>query len=689
MLQRVLERHRALSCRHNHEEMVLLYALGDVRHLVPVGHLGERAAHGGVVVAYVVGYERQRVAASVKLRVALHVACQAREALQPAVEARLELRTRRHSHLYAAYRGQRLIEASHYYLRVEAVEEALVERSPELLRHLRVHVHADDDVRCAELLEGVSYAVGDVRRNAHLRLHCHICRRAVLRHALQQLAAFLHVALHVVVVIHHVQTHELRGVLRVAHEHREVDEALRILGVFQRYEYLLLSRGRLVVARHLAVAQRDLLRRTLCHHRRDDARNENHEHHAVQHVVGDERLARLQLHAHTNHEHGDGAGGVCRSESEHHVARRLRQSEHGGCGVCGYRLAERSEARNDEHRYDDGAALEEQSHVDEHAHADEEVGYEERVADELDAVHKRRHVGYVAVEDDAGYEGADDAFKTYDFARRRTHEEHRHHEDELHDGVAVTAQEPAREARNEQEHRDAVAHELAHEQQPEPHARLAAVRGDDGCKRHERHEQRNHRRTDRERHARLALQTVAAHDGVGDERVRRHEAAQEQRREHGVMQQGYAGEVCQHERQRERQQTESEEAALVALHALHVHLQRGEKHDVVESDLAEQLERVVARKDVEAVLADCYSGEHHANDMRDAQLAHDDWGKQNDEHHHKEYQGGVGYREIAGKIGHVLIVFLPAKINKKSLTAQSVLIKKTPHAQRIRSFFMC
>ena len=127
------------------------------------------------------------------------------------------------------------------------------------------------------------------------------------------------------------------------------------------------------------------------------------------------------------------------------------------------------------------------------------------------------------------------------------------------------------------------------------------------------------------------------------------------------MQQGYAGEVCQHERQREREQTESEEAALVALYALHVHLQRGEEHDVVESDLAEQLERVVARKDVETVLADCYSGEHHANDMRDAQLAHDDRGKQNDEHHHKEYQGGVGYREIAGKIGHELIVFLFAK----------------------------
>ena len=77
----------------------------------------------------------------------------------------------------------------------------------------------------------------------------------------------------------------------------------------------------------------------------------------------------------------------------------------------------------------------------------------------------------------------------YDYTH---HKEHRHNEDELHDGVAITSEKAACKARYEQEHGYAVAHELAHEEQPEPHARLASIRGDDGGERHECHKQRNH-----------------------------------------------------------------------------------------------------------------------------------------------------------------------------------------------------
>ena len=95
---------------------------------------------------------------------------------------------------------------------------------------------------------------------------------------------------------------------------------------------------------------------------------------------------------------------------------------------------------------------------------------------------------YVAVQNDAGYERTDNAFQPHRLACCRTHKEHRHNEDELHDGVAITSEKAASEARYEQEHGYAVAHELAHEEQPEPHARLASIRGDDGGERHECHE---------------------------------------------------------------------------------------------------------------------------------------------------------------------------------------------------------
>ena len=103
----------------------------------------------------------------------------------------------------------------------------------------------------------------------------------------------------------------------------------------------------------------------------------------------------------------------------------------------------------------------------------------------------------------------------------------------------------------------------------------------------------------------------------------------------------------------EGEQSEHSEAPLVAPYALDVHLERGKKHDIVESYLAKQLERVVAHQYVQAVLTHGNTCQHHSDDMRNAQLAHHYRGKQNDEHHHEEDERGVGYGKTTGYIGHV------------------------------------
>ena len=77
------------------------------------------------------------------------------------------------------------------------------------------------------------------------------------------------------------------------------------------------------------------------------------------------------------------------------------------------------------------------------------------------------------------------------------------------------------------------------------------------------------------------------------------------------------------------------------LHALHVHLQSRQEHDIAESDASEQFERVVTFQNVQAVLADKHTCQHHANDVRDTQFTHDNWGKQNDAKHDEEYQRRV------------------------------------------------
>ena len=82
------------------------------------------------------------------------------------------------------------------------------------------------------------------------------------------------------------------------------------------------------------------------------------------------------------------------------------------------------------------------------------------------------------------------------------------------------------------------------------------------------------------------------------------------------------------------------------LRALHVHLQSGQEHDVVESHPAEELKGVVALQDVESILPDDDTRQHHADDMGDAQLTHHDRRKENDQQHHKEDKCGVGDWQI-------------------------------------------
>ena len=144
----------------------------------------------------------------------------------------------------------------------------------------------------------------------------------------------------------------------------------------------------------------------------------------------------------------------------------------------------------------------------------------------------------------------------------------------------------------------------------------------------------------------MTLETIAPDDGVGDQRVRSHDTAQQERGGVGVAQHGLCHDVCQYQRYKTGEQSEDDEAAGVLLHTLHVHLQSGKEHDIVETHTTEEFEGVVALQDIEAILSDDDTCQHHADDVRDAQLTHHDRRQKDNHQHHKEDQCGVGNREI-------------------------------------------
>ena len=163
--------------------------------------------------------------------------------------------------------------------------------------------------------------------------------------------------------------------------------------------------------------------------------------------------------------------------------------------------------------------MEEESHVDEHAHADEEIGDKQCVAYELDAVHQRRELRYVAVHHQTGEERAEDAFQADKLRQRGAEEEHGHYKDKLHHRVAVAAEEPSCQAWDGEKYAHHVYGELANEPQPEQHVALAFIGSHQRGEHHEGKEEAHHRGSHRQRDALLLLYAISRDDGVGDKRV--------------------------------------------------------------------------------------------------------------------------------------------------------------------------
>ena len=355
-----------------------------------------------------------------------------------------------------------------------------------------MHVHSENYLARLKLFERVFYAVGDVRRHAHLCLHPHVGGGSHLGHLLQQALSCFLIFRHVEVVVNNVESHYASVQFRVAHQYGHIHQILGIFGVFHRDENLLVV-VLLVLVGHVLVAQDYSLSRLLGDDSGYDAGEEYHYDNTVQHVVVYEFHARRCLQSHSHQQYRYGTGGMSRRKTEHHVTRRQRQLAQETRHVSGYCLAEGAEEHYRCHHGEYLSALEQHPHVDEHSHSDEEIGYEDGVAYELDAVHKWRQVGYVTVQNESRKECTEDAVKSHGIGDRGTHEEHRHDEDELHHGIAVTPQEPACKAGDDDGEHGAHQHYLQHKPCPEYYAAAAVVGRYHRRHHHDGKKQRNHR----------------------------------------------------------------------------------------------------------------------------------------------------------------------------------------------------
>ena len=228
----------------------------------------------------------------------------------------------------------------------------------------------------------------------------------------QQLLTFLPVVVGAGVVVDDIEGHQSAVQLAVAHHDGHLEQLRGYLGILHAEEDLLVVGQFRLFFQVVLLFEDDLLGSVVGHECTDDTGDENHHHHTVEHVVVHQIDSWCHFQSHAYHDHGDGASSVGRCETEHHVACRLGHFEQQAGEVGSHGLSEGSEESDEEYDPQHIAAREHRPHINEHAHANQEIRDEQRIANKLDAVHQRRHMRNIPVENQSGDECAEDTLQS-------------------------------------------------------------------------------------------------------------------------------------------------------------------------------------------------------------------------------------------------------------------------------------
>ena len=259
----------------------------------------------------------------------------------------------------------------------------------------------------------------------------------------EQLAPQSLVFLYLSVIEHHIQTDDTAVQTLISHQDGQSDQGVAVAVVFQRQQYLLVV-ARLVIFVDDIILKHDFLRGKLRHQGRNDAGEEYHHHHTVEHIGIHQVAAVADAEFHTHHHDGNGACCVGRSQAEHHVPIRYRHAESDTRQIAGNHLSDCSHHHHDNDHIGGVPTLKEHADIDEHSHTNQEIGNEDGIADKLQTSHQRGDTRNVAVEGETGKEGAKHTFESDKRRDGSTEEKDGKDEDKLRDGITVSLQEPAR-----------------------------------------------------------------------------------------------------------------------------------------------------------------------------------------------------------------------------------------------------
>ena len=185
----------------------------------------------------------------------------------------------------------------------------------------------------------------------------------------------------------------------------------------------------------------------------------------------------------------------------------------------------------------------------------------------------------------------------------------------------------------------------------------------------------------------MAVQSVATHDRVRDERMAGVDAGEQDSGGQAETQQPDAGSDAEGKGNGEGEQAEAQAVAPVTVHASHLKLKAGQEHDVVDAHLTEELEGAVVSKEIEAILPHEDASHDESDDGRHSHLPEKQRREQDDAEHHREDPRGVGdesrcgQRHCQGGMEHDKLLRFGSK-SAQRYTFFNIFLPLVPHYYR-------
>ena len=220
----------------------------------------------------------------------------------------------------------------------------------------------------------------------------------------------------------------------------------------------------------------------------------------------------------------------------------------------------------------------------------------------------------------------------------------------MHHVIIIAAEEPASDAWKRIHNQRSEEYDLNHQPQPEQSAGLPFKQTAHHCQHQQCKRIRHSRTAHSNTYTAMTGHTVTNNNRVSHQRVRGIHTCQQYGRHETILQQHHIGNQAYAYRNDESQQSQHHSLSAILLEIAHIHFQPCQEHDIIKSDLAEQLETAVAHQDIEAMLANHQSCQNHTDDVRYTQFIQQYGRKQYNKEYKEEYPCRVCYRKCQTEI---------------------------------------